>query len=169
MSSFDTNKVAETEILLDNDHFDSDAEDLTTPELVAQPVLTSFSAKTDSAMTNDQNTGTQSSTSTSEGTGQDADMVSHNVQHKKNVVVGVAYGVLLGAVLLGPVGAVAGGFGGRAIVRRRERRWCRRQSSMGEATSGGAQEEECVFVDVIATDNDTSTTAEDAEFFVVTE
>jgi hypothetical protein len=48
---------------------------------------------------------------------------------RRNVAIGVAYGVLLGAVLLGPVGVVAGGFGGRAVVRRRERRWCKRQSS----------------------------------------
>jgi hypothetical protein len=76
-------------------------------------------------MTNDHNSSTLCSASQS--IGQNADTVSSlNVQHKKNVVVGVAYGVLLGAVLLGPVGVVAGGFGGRAVVRRCERRWCRR-------------------------------------------
>jgi hypothetical protein len=89
MSSFDTNKVAEAEILLDNDHyFDSDAEDFS-PELT----------KTDAAMNNDQNTSTPSSAL--EGIGQDADMVSHNVQHKKNVVVGVALRSVVGSSFAG--------------------------------------------------------------------
>jgi hypothetical protein len=178
----DTNKAAEAEIQLGNDHYlDLNAKDFS-PELVAQSVVSrrKFGTKqtddSDMLTNHDQNSSTPSSTV--EGTGQaaDADMVTHNVQHKKNVVVGVAYGVLLGAVLLGPIGAVAGGFGGRAVVRRRERRWGRRQSSVGEATSsGGAPEEECVVGDVIASptdNNDTSTTTTrtaDAAFIVVTE
>jgi hypothetical protein len=167
MTVDDTNKFAQAELLLDNDHFDSDAVDSSLVAPAAQPVVTTYStSKTDPAMANDQNSSTPSSGP--QGTDQDADMVSHNVQHKKNVVIGVASGVLLGAVLLGPIGAVAGGFGGRAIVRRRERRWCQRQSSVGETTTGEAQEEECVVVDVIAAGNDTTTTAGPA-FLVVTE
>lgn len=50
------------------------------------------------------------------------DMTAHNVQHKKNVVTGVFTGVLVGAILLGPVGAIAGGFLGSHIVNSREKR-----------------------------------------------
>lgn len=173
MTFDETNKFVEADFLLDNDHFVSDAEDFS-PVSAAQPAVSTYSSsKANSTPANDQaNTNTRSSAS-QQGTDQDADMVSHNVQHnvqhKKNVVIGVAYGVLLGAVLLGPIGAVAGGFGGRVIVRRRERRWCQRQSRVGEATSGEVQKEECVVVDVIAADNDTSTTTADPAFLVVTE
>jgi hypothetical protein len=128
MTLDDTNKYAKAEILLDNEHFGSNAVD--SQVLTAQPVKATTLSNTtktyDSVNINEQKTSTLHSAS--QGTGRDADMVSHNVQHKRNVVIGVTSGVLLGAVLLGPLGAVAGGFGGHAIVRRRERRWCRRQS-----------------------------------------
>jgi hypothetical protein len=122
MTLDDTNKFAKAEILLENDHFGSDA-------VAAQPVVTTLSTYTDSAKTNGDAQKTSTVYSESQGTDRDADLVLHNVQHKKNVVIGVISGVLLGAVLLGPIGAVAGGFVGRAIVKRRERRWCRRDSS----------------------------------------
>jgi hypothetical protein len=130
MTVDNTNTFTEAEILLDSDHFGSDAKNSSLVP-AAQPVVTTLALSTntdDSAKTNDQNT--SNPYSASQGTEHDADMVLHNVQHKKNVVIGVLSGVLLGAVLLGPIGAVVGGFVGRTVVRRRERRWCRRQSSM---------------------------------------
>jgi hypothetical protein len=130
----ETNEFAEAEILLDNDCFGSDAADSPVP--TALPVATSYRSSTDSAIlstSNNDHKNTSTTLVTSPGTGRDTDTVLHNVQHKKNVVVGVVSGVFVGAVLLGPIGAVAGGFGGRAIVKHRERRWRRRQSKTAPA------------------------------------
>jgi hypothetical protein len=51
------------------------------------------------------------------------DMTANNEQHKHNVARGVITGVIIGGILLGPIGAIAGGFIGSSIVNGRERRW----------------------------------------------
>jgi hypothetical protein len=59
----------------------------------------------------------------------------HKELHKKDVLVGIVSGVAVGGILLGPIGAVAGGFGGRYIVKRRERRYRRRFEAEHSAAS----------------------------------
>jgi hypothetical protein len=133
MTFNDTTKYAEAEIVLDNDHFGSNAVDSQVVLAAAQPVLattpklsTTTTKTYDSAKINYQDP--SSPYYATQGTDRDADLVLHNVQHKRNVVIGVSSGVLLGLILLGPIAAVAGGFIGWRIVRRRERRWCRLQN-----------------------------------------
>jgi hypothetical protein len=137
---------ADAEVLLDSDYFPStDGE----REPIAQAVLVSdeSQAKTSVATPIASATTVQSAFNTGfrivnnqngttpSGGGQDPDdMTAHNVQHRKNVVTGVISGVLIGAIILGPIGAIAGGFIGNSIVNGRERRWCHHH---GFAARGG--------------------------------
>jgi hypothetical protein len=49
--------------------------------------------------------------------GKYASTAAQNVQHKRNVFIGVSSRVVVRCIVLGPIGVVLGGFAGRAIVR----------------------------------------------------
>lgn len=117
---------AEAEILLDNDHcapayYEPTSQPFMTT-FAATPITTFSDSKTNTPASNSGNIPTISNPGNS---GRSPEVVAHKVQHKRNVVAGALWGVAIGLILLGPIGAVAGGFGGAAIVKHRERRWCR--------------------------------------------
>jgi hypothetical protein len=120
---------ADAEVLLDNDHYapayyEPTAQPvMTTTVLAATPATTFSDEKTNAPASNSGNISPVSNPGYS---CQSPEVASHNVQHKRNVFAGALWGVAIGLILLGPIGAVAGGFGGAHIVKRRERRWCRK-------------------------------------------
>lgn len=138
----DWRTASEYTMTIDNKHNFADAEVLSDDEYFprdeSEPVAQAIFVSTAAEVTNESkspvvtqsiptssipiNNNTTSSNNTTAG-GRDPDTTAHIVQHKKNVVTGVISGVLLGGILLGPIGAIAGGFIGSSIVNRRERRW----------------------------------------------
>ena len=111
---------ADAEGLLDNDCY-SHASFLeptalpVSPTAIAEPILLS---KADEKVSSRESSAVASN-SVADPEHRDRDRMNHNVHHKSNIVTGIISRILIGSILLGPIGVTTGAVIGSSIVKRR--------------------------------------------------